>query len=103
MKTVEEQIVVMQAYVDGKTILHSNAFEFDKDKSPRVFNWQDYEYDIVEDPIVKYMIVTGKDNVCGTYIDYESAKQKLKNLEELSAFYKIIKLVQDMDFKGDEK
>ena len=106
MKTVEEQMVVMQAFVDGKTIKRtSNStgyfFVFKKDNSPKDFNWQDFDYDIVHEPIVKYMIVTECGNTVFCYDCYEDAKERLQSLTYRG--HRIIKLLQDMDFKGDEQ
>jgi len=107
MKTVEQQMVVMKAYADGKTIKRTARFfpknveEFDRETSPMHFNWQDYDCDIVEEPIVKYMIITQSGGTVCDYPSHESAKAKLKYFH--CEGYKIIKLVQDMDFKGDEE
>ena len=109
MKTLKEQIKVMQAYVDGKTIkqtVRRNGtvlkITYQEESSPRAFNWADYDYDIVQEPIVKYMIVVSENGstVC-EYDSYEDAKWRLKGIPY--DCYKIIKLVQDMDFKGDEE
>ena len=108
MKTTKEQIEVMQAYVDGKTIkqtgLRSNEYVgvFDRDNSPITlyFIWEDYDYDIVEKPIVKYVIVTRDDIAFSIYSSYANA---VENLKDLPSYYRIVKLVQDVDFKGDEE
>jgi hypothetical protein len=108
MKTVEQQIEVMQAFAAGKTIKRTSHFsrtldsEFKKHCNPKNFNWTDFDYDIVEEPIVKYMVVVSSDGstVCD-YNRYEVAKEKLEGIPDGN--YKIIKLVQDMDFKGDDE
>jgi hypothetical protein len=107
MKTVEQQMVVMQAYVDGKTIKRTNQysgeiskFYYEEGVQPNAFNWSTFDYDIVKEPIVKYMIVTPSGDTVCDYPSYETAKAKLRYFH--SAGYKIIKLVQDIDFKGDE-
>jgi len=109
MKTLEEQIKVMQAYADGKTIKMSLKYReasrtFNSFNCPPkiTFDWSGYDYDIVEEPIVKYMVVVSQDgsSVCD-YDRYEDAKSKLEDISYDR--YKIIKLVQDMDFKGGEE
>jgi len=107
MKTVEEQMVVMQAFVDGKTIKRtSNStgyfFVFKKGNSPKDFNWQDFDYDIVEEPIVRYgVIAEGSFTRC--YYDENEALAALIGIKERGDKGEIIKLVQDMGFKGDEE
>ena len=107
MKTTKEQIEVMQAYVDGKTIkqtVRRNGtvlkITYQEESSPRAFNWADYDYDIVEKPIVKYVIVTRDDIAFSIYSSYANA---VENLKDLPSYYRIVKLVQDVDFKGDEE
>ncbi len=106
MKTVQEQIVVMQAYADGKTVRRTNTIkgfllDIHIDDAPMPFNWQNYEYDIVQEPIVRYMVVVSQNgsSVC-EYDRYEDAKSKLEDITYDG--YKIIKLVQDMDFNSED-
>jgi hypothetical protein len=113
MKTVEEQIKVMQAYVDGKPIRCTDKQTEDSivltkqdsivlTKRNKIdWDWHGWDFDIVQEPIVKYMVVTSQhgSTVC-EYDNYEYAKWKLEGIPDDN--YKIIKLVQDMDFIGDE-
>ena len=109
MKTLKEQIKVMQAYADGKTIKKTLKYNgaianfSRKEELPQaVFNWSTYDYDIVEEPTVRFVVFDSQnDNIVCTYSSYEYAKRRLESYWR--GGYKIIKLVQDMDFKGDEQ
>ncbi len=92
-------MVVMQAHVDGKTVKKTTRRN---GSVLRAFNWQYYDYDIVEEPIVRYMLVANNKNAPiypMTYTVYKEAKEVLDNS---SSAYKIVKLVQDMDFNSED-
>lgn len=107
MKTIKEQTEVMQAYLDGKTIKQTTnisvgvteKFCHQEGLPPHLFNWAYYDYDIVEKPIIQYMIVTKSGHCVSSFEHRRSAKSRIKEIP--SNGYRIIKVVQDMDYKGD--
>lgn len=103
MKTNKQMMEVEQAHWNGGKVKRTCH----KDKTFVVhlkagayirWNWADYDYDIVEEPIVRYMVTTQHGGAISTYPVYAAAKKVLK---DLPSEYKIIKLVQDMDFEGE--
>jgi hypothetical protein len=106
MKTIKEQLEVMHAYAAGKTIkrtsyLYEYSSKFSRDFKPRNFNWHDYDYEIVE-PIVKYMVISKLGNIMYCCESYDGAKETLKHLAS-SDGYRIIEVVENLDFIGDEE
>jgi hypothetical protein len=84
MKTIEEQIEVMQAYADGKNIKRRADSPFTNSDKNTIFNrrerttdfsWASFDYNIVEEPITKYMIVTLSGGSICDYPSYAKAKK----------------------------
>ena len=104
MKTIEEQMVVMQAYADGKRINRTNRAQhtmvldyFFTDEEG--FNWEDFDYDIVEEPVVRYEIVDkSTNNTVSTFSNEKAAIRHAKRYGNC----RVIKMVQDMDY-GEQK
>ena len=102
MKTTQEQIEVMQAYEEGKNIrrTHETAvcspyYSFFTNKIKERFNWDDFDYDIVKEQIVKYVIVDNSTN--NTVSTFSNEKEAIRDSLHYSGC-RIVKLVQDMDY-----
>lgn len=110
MKTNKQKIEVQQAYENGSEVkrtyhtCHHETFVVHLNSDENIqWNWEAYDYDIVEEPVIKYMIVANNKTKTAptypsTYTVYEEAKKVLDNI---TINCKIIKLVQDVDFNGD--
>ena len=69
MKTIPEQIEVMQAYARGESI---RSCPDDISCGRFNFNWQDYDYDIVRKPIEGWLWEYPDGSVGGNLFDSES-------------------------------
>jgi hypothetical protein len=103
MKTVEEQIKVMQAYISGKTIKLAawgnpeNILEFNKEESPMAdFNWADYDYDIVQEPITYYVLIDENEE----YISHHKLIIDAKIMRRGEKRIRIAKMIEDISFIG---
>ncbi len=66
MKTIQEQIAIMQAFADGKTIEYRNALErWEPIKDP-LWNWTNFDYRIKPEPKVIWVneYPSGRCHVC---------------------------------------
>ena len=94
----------MQAYDEGKKICCRNSDSnyingIITKGNGEDFNWVDFDYDIVQEPIIKYVILDKSTN--NTVSTYSNEKEAIKHVE-CYADCRIIKLVQDMDY-GEEQ